>query len=173
MSHTELIAVGNKLYPAAITNYSLSMGEKLGIINNSHLTDLINSGNEKGIIYLSVIGLNKNLNITLDEFVETYDPSNDELIKNHKNLILSCTNIKQNNFAKGLVESISKKVDKDQKKIKSPKLNIECVEDRYVLYCLVYGIDYDIFWFHPIPDVERIYESKQAYDSWKNNPKTY
>ncbi|WP_209020952.1 hypothetical protein [Evansella clarkii] len=45
------------------------------------------------------------------------------------------------------------------------------MEDRYVLYVLVYGIPDHIFWYKPIATVERIYEGKRAYDGWAANPK--
>ncbi|WP_321212314.1 hypothetical protein [Pseudalkalibacillus hwajinpoensis] len=41
----------------------------------------------------------------------------------------------------------------------------------YVLYVLVYGIDPEVFWDFPIVEVDRIFENKQAYDTWSNNPK--
>lgn len=52
-----------------------------------------------------------------------------------------------------------------------PQLNVETVEDKYVLYCLVYGIDSKTFWYSPITSVDRILSGKQAYDTWSNNPK--
>lgn len=52
-------------------------------------------------------------------------------------------------------------------------MKIECVEDKYVLYSLVYEIPDHVFWHHPMASVERIFQSKRAYDSWSNNPKTY
>jgi hypothetical protein len=46
------------------------------------------------------------------------------------------------------------------------------VEDKYVLYVLVYKIPDHVFWYHPMASVDRIFESKQAYENWRNNPKT-
>lgn len=48
---------------------------------------------------------------------------------------------------------------------------MECVEDLYVLYCIAYKIDSDVFWHEPISSVQRIYESTIAFESWRNNPK--
>lgn len=48
---------------------------------------------------------------------------------------------------------------------------MECVEDLYVLYVFVYGIDAETFWHEPIWTVERIVEGKIALDNWKENPK--
>ncbi|WP_188453800.1 hypothetical protein [Virgibacillus oceani] len=172
MANIELIRVGEKLYPAAITNYSLSMGEKYGMLPSSNLDIMVESDQRLWVIYLSVIGMNKYLELSPIEFRQRYTPQQEEFELNYTNLIMNCTDVKKNNFAKGLSDSVSKKVEPGQKKIKSPKLNVECVEDRYVLYCLAVGIDSDIFWHYPIPDVERIYQSKQAWDSWKNNPRT-
>lgn len=174
MATIELIHVGEKSYPAAVTNHSLSMGEKLGLIKNSQLTDLIETDYHLGVVYLSIIGMNKNLDLSISEFADNYKPSTDELVGNYRNLITACTDIKQNNFAKSF-KAVTKngKTSKDEKRRKPPQLKFECVEDRYVYYCLVYGVPGDIFWYHPIPDVERVFESKQAYDAWESNPVTY
>jgi hypothetical protein len=171
MERFQEIIVGGKRYPAAITNYSLSMGEKLGLLNGSNLSDLIDCKNHLTVIYLAVIGVNKDFHLPFVDFIFQLQYKEDEIEEIYKNILLSCTNIKPNKFAEGLKNSTSKKIDKNQKLIKPPKLNIECVEDRYVLYCLIYGIDSELFWYHPIPDVERIYESINAYKSWQNNPK--
>ncbi|WP_211482098.1 hypothetical protein [Bacillus sp. 166amftsu] len=45
------------------------------------------------------------------------------------------------------------------------------MEDKYVLYCLVSGIDSETFWHEPIASVDRIYEGISAFKSWSNNPK--
>lgn len=50
-------------------------------------------------------------------------------------------------------------------------MKIECVEDKYVLYCLVCGIDAETFWHEPIASVERIFQGKSAFDGWRANPK--
>lgn len=45
------------------------------------------------------------------------------------------------------------------------------MEDLYVLYCVVSGIDPETFWHEPISSVERIYEGITAFEAWRNNPK--
>jgi hypothetical protein len=185
----EVIYLDSKRYHAAITNYSLSIGEKLGLLNGSNITDLLDvdvlenwatrkeyAASEHDyrkyliVIYLSIIGINRNLDLTFDEFLEKYREDLLTLEETYKRLILASVESKPNAFAKGLNKS-TKKAGKDQKQIKPPVLNIECAEDRYVLYCLVYGIDSEIFWYHPLSEVDRIFQSKQAYDGWQNNPK--
>lgn len=150
------------------------MGEKLGLIDGSHLPDLIESEHHIGVVYLAVIGMNKKLELSISDFLERYDPNPKEIEKNYSNLIINCTEIPPNNFAKGF-KAVTKtgRTNKDEKRKKPPKLKFECVEDRYVYYCMVYAVPDDIFWHHPIPDVERIFQSKQAYDAWQSNPVTY
>lgn len=53
----------------------------------------------------------------------------------------------------------------------APKLQIETVEDMYVLYVLNAKIDATTFWHEPIASVERIYSGKLAFDGWSNSPK--
>lgn len=174
MAKFELVRINEKLYPAALTNHSLSLGEKIGIIKGSHLEDVMESEFHLGVLYIAVMGVHKHLNLSLDDFMVSYNPIDDEGIQNYNNILNNCTDMKSNNFAKGFEKVTNKvKTSKDEKRRKPPKLNFECVEDRYVYYCLVYGIESDIFWYHPIPDVERIFMSKQAYDSWNSNPVTY
>ncbi|TGB04689.1 hypothetical protein [Halobacillus salinus] len=172
MAKYELINVGGTMLKAAITNHSLSMGEKLGYLEKSQLTDLLELGAYKAIVYLAVIGPYPGEAVTVDAFEEYYSPSDERLRADYMRVLEACTLKEDNEFAKGLRNSLDRKAERDQPKIKSPKLTIECVEDRYVLYCLGAGIGEDVFWHYPIPDVERIYESKQALDAWKNNPAT-
>lgn len=126
-----------KQYPAAITNYSLNMGEKLGLIAGSQLTDLVrlasldtlsreieNGGlTEESVvategidinkylktIYLSMIGLNKQLELSYDEFLEKYHEDTADTIKTYTNLVLASVNIDKNKFADELNKSTSKK----------------------------------------------------------------
>lgn len=170
MAKFENITWNEKEYPSAITNYSLSMGEKLGLLEGSNLTDVLDSDSYLAVIYLSLIGPNKNLNISYEDFLGGITLSPKQILESYTNLIESSTEMKPNKFASGLEQSTSKILDKNQKKIKPPKVHVECVEDRYVWYCLIYGIESDIFWHFPIPDVERILANKQAFDAWKANP---
>jgi hypothetical protein len=173
MAKFELIVVDGKTYPAAITNYSLSLGEKIGLLGGSNLNDILETDSLMKVIYLSLIGVKNNFTMNYDDFLEIFkgkEIGKEILIEIYTRLTHAAINKTPNEFAKGFISSTSKKIEKDQKKVKPPKLNFECVEDRYVWYCMIYGIDRDIFWHHPIPDVERILESKQAYDGWKSNP---
>ncbi|UFU00371.1 hypothetical protein KO561_05340 [Radiobacillus kanasensis] len=173
MAKMVFIRIGEKLYPSAITNYSLSVGHKLGLIDGSNLKDVLEADSALTVVYLAAIGPNKNIDFSFDEFLFLYKTDQEELEQNYTAIIDACLDVVPNKFAEGLKKSTNTNVGKDQKKIKYPRLEIECVEDRYVLYCLASGIDSDTFWHHPIPDLERIYESRQAYKAWDNNPKTY
>src|SRR5699024_11832552 len=82
-------------FPASITNYSLYMGEKLGLLEGSQITDIedvqklfdqvltenvteeqmlkeIDLNRYLKIIYLSIIGTTPHLNLTYDDFVKRY-----------------------------------------------------------------------------------------------------
>ena len=172
MAKYELIQVGDSTFTAAITNYSLSLGEKLHFLETSQLSELLKMPYAKMLIYLAIKGAHKNLHLPLNTFLEEYKADEELMMKQYRSILEGCSGTKENKFAQGFLKSVDKTKGKGQKTILNPTLNIECVEDRYVLYCLAAGVDSDVFWHYPIPDVERIYESKQAYDSWKNNPKT-
>ena len=126
-----------KRYPAAITNYSLNMGEKLGLVKGSQLTDLVKLANlgtlsremengslteesviaAEGIdinkylktIYLSMIGLNKQLELSYEDFLEKYHEDTADTINTYTKLVLASVNIDKNKFAEGLDKSTSKK----------------------------------------------------------------
>lgn len=126
-----------KQYPAAITNYSLNMGEKLGLIAGSQLTDLVRLANldvlsremqnggiteesviaTEGIdinkylktIYVSIIGLNKELELSYDEFLRKYHEDMADIINTYTKLVMASVNLDKNKFADGLNESTSKK----------------------------------------------------------------
>lgn len=118
--------------PASITNYSLSMGEKMGLIKSSQLTDLTdieqlfqsaidpNVDQEKAlqeidrvkylkVIYLAVIGINPGLNLTYEEFTQLYHEDTATIIDTYTNLILGTITDNINGFAKGIQESTKKK----------------------------------------------------------------
>jgi hypothetical protein len=173
MAKFELIVVDGKTYPAAITNYSLSFGEKIGLLGGSNLTDILETDSIMHVIYLSLIGVHSNFSMNYDDFLGIFkgkEIGKEILIEIYTRLTNGAIEKKPNQFAKGFQLRTSNKVEKGQKKIKPPKVKFECAEDRYVWYCMINGIDSDIFWYHPIPDVERILEGKQAYDGWKSNP---
>lgn len=119
-------------FPASITNYSLSMGEKMGLIKSSQLTDLadieqlfqsainpntdmekalneIDIGKYLKVIYLAVVGVNRGLNLTYEEFTELYHEDIATTVDTYTKLILGTLNENINGFAKGLQESTKKK----------------------------------------------------------------
>lgn len=175
-----IVEFPDKSYHAAITNYSLWFGERAGFINGSQLSDLIIENPDFDhcliTIYLSILGFNKGLNLTYDEFLSKFEWSewtekNIGIVGEVYNLlIMQAIDIKENQFAKGIQASTSK-FTKNKEVIKPLTLRFECASDRYVIYCLSYGIDPDVFWYFPIADVERIFEGIQAYRAWQANPK--
>src|SRR5690625_3399585 len=99
-------------FPAAITNYSLSMGEKLELIESSTINDLtdveglfqaaidpnadkekalknMNTGKYLKVIYLAIIGINKDLNLTYEEFTQLYHEDQATIIDTYTKLILA------------------------------------------------------------------------------------
>ncbi|WP_054751369.1 hypothetical protein [Piscibacillus salipiscarius] len=121
--------MNEKRYPAAITNYSLSMGEKMGLTKGSQLTDLIKLSamesvrrdleqqqlseesieaaegidihNYLKVIYLAIIGLNRKLDLTFDDFLEKYHEDTLTIIQTYVSLVLASMNINKNQFAEG------------------------------------------------------------------------
>lgn len=128
----EQIFSNEKKFPAAITNYSLSMGEKTGLIKSSQLNDLVDiqkvfeaainpDANKeealKGIdtsrylkvIYLAIVGVNPKLSLTYDEFTELYHEDVPQIIETYTNLVLATMPIVNNAFAEGFQKSTKKK----------------------------------------------------------------
>jgi hypothetical protein len=118
--------------PATITNYSLSMGEKMGLIQGSQLTDIgdiqqifeaaINPNIDKEkalkdidinkylkVIYLAVIGVNRNLQLTFEEFTELYHEDVATIIDTYTKLVLGTMTEGINKFAQGFEKSTKKK----------------------------------------------------------------
>lgn len=121
--------------PAIITNYSLSMGEKLGLIAGSQLTDLgdiqelfkvalnprfdvnkaekalkdIDINKYLKVIYLAVLGGNPNLNLTFEEFTSLYHEDTATIIDTYTKLVLATLVEKTNKFAEGFKNSTKKK----------------------------------------------------------------
>lgn len=124
--------INEQKFPATITNYSLSMGEKMGLIKSSQLTDLtdieqvfqsaidpnvdmkkalsdIDLGKYLKVIYLAVIGANRNLHLTYEEFIELYHEDPATIIDTYTNLVLATLTEGINKFAQGLEQSTKKK----------------------------------------------------------------
>lgn len=122
-------------YPASITNYSLSMGEKMGLIKSSQVTDLadleevfataINPSTELDdmrkmlddidqvkylkVIYLALIGLNPQLKITFDEFTKLYHEDIATTIELYSNLVMGLIVDRTNKFADNWIKNTKKK----------------------------------------------------------------
>ena len=88
-------------------------------------------------------GANPKENSTFDEFLKKYHDSLAESMELYTKLVVDVISQDPNQFAA--------KTEKVQiaavtvKKVKNPDIKIECVEDKYVLYCLVSGIDPETF----------------------------
>lgn len=127
--------VSEQRFPASITNHSLYMGEKLGLIESNKVTDLSDLNalfesalNPKAdmqdmknalnqvdqikylkVIYLAIIGMNPDLNLTFDEFTQLYHENIADTIELYSNLVASLLNERANNFVEGLKKSTKKK----------------------------------------------------------------
>jgi hypothetical protein len=124
--------LNEKRLPAVITNYSLSMGEKLGLISGSQLTDLgdiqqlfeaaINPKADKEkalkdidlnkylkVIYLAVLGGNPNIDLSYEDFTELYHEDTATIIDTYTKLVLATLTDGSNKFADGFKVSSKKK----------------------------------------------------------------
>ena len=119
---------------------SLFKMKDLATMNPNEIdSDALQNFNEieiQKVIYLGCLGANKQFPYDFEQFIERFHYSFEETMKLYTKLISNITNGKTNNFAKGLrvVQS------PQEKEIKPPKINIECVEDKYVLYVLIIGL---------------------------------
>lgn len=50
-------------------------------------------------------------------------------------------------------------------------MHIETLEDMYVFYVYIDGIDEKTFWDSDIAFLENIHSNIVAYENWKSNPK--
>ena len=125
--------ISTKKYPAALTNKSLLLGKQMGILEGSKITDVIgmtkvsqNMSEEElagdfdllaynQIIYLSVIGLNKNLELTLEEFLDMYQEPVEVTVDLYGDLLEGYFSDNKNNFAQGLKNSTKKNKKKGKK----------------------------------------------------------
>lgn len=123
-----------KKYPAFLTNASIKRGYDLGFLESSLFEDLlklkgletiINASNAEedkaleimgafdenkliSLIYLGVIGANRKLDMSFEDFLELYHLSFAETIQLYANLIMSFIS-GDNSFAKGLNASTKNK----------------------------------------------------------------
>nr|BDD47232.1 hypothetical protein 6 [Bacillaceae bacterium] len=129
-------------YPACLTNKSLQLGKDLGLLQSSKIvsllgfdevdSNLIDQDKEQAakevlndfdilryvkVIYLSLIGFNKNLELTYEDFLEMYDESTEKTMDLFSKLIESyMSSDTSNNFAKGLQQSTKKKSKKGNRR---------------------------------------------------------
>ncbi|WP_088033538.1 hypothetical protein [Evansella clarkii] len=127
-----------KKYPASITNYSLSLGESLGLLTSSQMTDLegvqrvfeaalnpekhrekamegLDINQYMKVIYLAVMGVNPNLQLSFDEFTSRYHATIPETLETYTNLVLGTLGVDENEFAKGLMQSTKKRLETNKK----------------------------------------------------------
>lgn len=121
--------INAKNYPAFLTNASVKRGYETGLIESSLWEDLLkikglqslvekddeesalqvmNMFDEQkliAIVYLGVVGANKNVDLTYDSFVEQYHYDLAETIEMYASLITSLVSADPNQFAKGLQQS--------------------------------------------------------------------
>lgn len=123
-----------KKYPAFLTNASIKKGYDLGLLESSLFEDLLKlksletvinaaKADEEqaleimgafdeqkliSLIYLAVIGANRKLDLSFDEFLELYHLSFAETIQLYANLIMSFVS-GPNEFAKALGKKVKKK----------------------------------------------------------------
>lgn len=124
--------INSKNYPAFLTNASVKRGYETGLIESSLWEDLlkimglqsvIDNNDEESImqlmgvfdeqkliavIYLGVVGANKSVDLTFDDFLEKYHYDLAETIELYANLITDLVAKDPNQFAKGLQQSTAK-----------------------------------------------------------------
>lgn len=118
--------------PASITNYSLAVGESMGLINSSQIADLadiqelfeaaidpsadkeaalanldVNKMNK--VIYLAIIGMNTQIDLTYEDFLQLYHEDVTTTIDTYTNLVLATLTDGINKFATGFEKSTKKK----------------------------------------------------------------
>ncbi|EQB35046.1 hypothetical protein M948_18270 [Virgibacillus sp. CM-4] len=122
-----------KQYPAAITNYGLGLGEKLGLLEGSNLTDLLKIAsleqlmagggvNEQALeaddtnttkylkgIYIALIGINPKLELSYEEFLQKYHADSITTMKTYARLVMNTLPSTKNKFAEGMEQSTKKK----------------------------------------------------------------
>ncbi|GAF63643.1 putative aldehyde dehydrogenase [Bacillus sp. TS-2] len=126
------VFINEKKFPAAITNYSMHLGEKLGLIKSSNITDLadldaifraaidpkVNQADAlKGVdttkylkvIYLSIMGVNPGLELTYEQFTHLYHEDIPTTIEIYGALVLATMPVDQNAFADGFKNTTKKK----------------------------------------------------------------
>lgn len=130
--------INEKTYPAFLTNAAMKRGFDTGLIESSLWEDLIKikglesvvkSSDEKSalqamnaldeqkmiaIVYLAVIGANKKLTISYDEFLERYHYSFDKTLQLYANLLTNMMSSNPNEFSGKLKNATKKNKKKHQ-----------------------------------------------------------
>jgi len=126
--------INPKRYPAFLTHRSLARGQQLGITKTSLISELIkmnqlvdSDGNidmdnitpeqaeiidiEKylPVIYLGVIGANKALQLSYDDFLNLYHADMEKIMIDYIELVMPYIDDNPNEFKKGLEQSTKKK----------------------------------------------------------------
>lgn len=121
-----------KVYPAFLTNAAIKRGHDMGMIETSLWEDLLkikgletvvdatdeeaalqamNTFDEQrliGVVYLSVIGANRQLTYSFEEFLERYHYSFEETIQLYANLLVNMISSSPNEFSKELTKATKK-----------------------------------------------------------------
>lgn len=123
--------------PAAITNYSMALGERTGLLESSQMTDLkevqkifeaaLNPGKNtddlsKGldvnkylkIIYLSIMGVNPDSKLTFDLFTRLYHEDIPTTVDMVTDLVLGTMNLEENAFAEEMHKNVKKLLETNQ-----------------------------------------------------------
>jgi len=135
----ERVFVNEKTYPAFLTNYSLKRGKELGLIESSIFTSLlkmqelealargeneyvdpavfeqIDETKMQQVIYMALVGANKHLDLTFDEFLQKYHDPFENTVELYSNLIVDLIVSDPNQFAKGLQQSMNKSRKNEKK----------------------------------------------------------
>ncbi|WP_078430484.1 hypothetical protein [Alkalihalobacterium alkalinitrilicum] len=130
-----------KKYPAFLTNRALATGRNMGITKTSLITELIliqgllgpeddidteNLTTEQAeaidfsrylpVIYLGIIGANKKLDLSYDDFLDQYHGDFEETLNDYIALVEPYISQNPNEFKKGLEQSTKKKRKKAKRK---------------------------------------------------------
>lgn len=130
--------INPKVYPAFLTNAAIKRGHDMGMIESSLWEDLLkikglesvvegadeeaalqamNTFDEQkliGVVYLAVLGANKQITYSFEEFLERYHHSFEDTIKLYANLLINMISSSPNEFSKELSKATKKSKKKHQ-----------------------------------------------------------
>ncbi|MGF3103651.1 hypothetical protein [Rossellomorea sp. DUT-2] len=126
--------VNPKKYPAFLTHRSLAKGRNEGITKSSLISELIKMNSLRGedgeidtenlsseqaehidtdkylpVIYLGIIGANKSLDLSYEDFLDQYPGDLEQIMQDYIALIIPYLQQDSNQFKAGLVNSTKKK----------------------------------------------------------------